>query len=108
MDGLTLLGLKIGSSGGTAIFPKKSNGLWLFIVDNCGGHESEIALTGLRIELLPARSTANFQPLDLGLITHGKICFRSNLLCATINVLHESQSRARDFLSSSQQKIYDV
>ena len=87
---------------------RKSNGPWLLIMDNCSGHESEIALQGLRIELLPPRSTSKHQPIDLGLIAHSNIRCRSNLLRTTNIVMLESQSGARDFPSSSQQGIYSV
>ena len=68
---------------------KKSNGPWLLVMDNCGGHESEIALSRLRIELLLPRSTAKYQSLDIGLISHSKIRYRSNFLRASINVMLE-------------------
>ena len=78
--------------------PKKSNGPWLLTMDNCGGHESEFALPGLRIELLPLRSTAKYQPLDLGLIAHRKICYRSNLLGGTINLMLKGNHELETFL----------
>lgn len=67
------------------------------MMDTCGGHESEIALPVLRIELLPPRPTAKCQPRDLGLIPHTKLHYRSNLLRMIINVVLEKQSGARDF-----------
>ena len=72
-------------------------------MDNCESHESEIALPGLRIEFLPPRSTAKYQTLDLGLISHSNIRYRSNLLRMTINVMLHKQSGARDLPTSSQQ-----
>ena len=45
-------------------------------MDNFGGHESDIVLPGLRIELLPPQSTAKYQTLDLGLVSHNKINYR--------------------------------
>ncbi len=47
---------------------------------NCGGHECDIELPGLRIELLPPRTMSKYQTLDLGLIAHAKILYRSSLL----------------------------
>ena len=61
---------------------------------NCGGRKSEIALPGLRIEFLPPRSTAKYQSLDLGLISHCKIRYRSNLLRMAIKVMLQRQSGA--------------
>ena len=69
---------------------KKSSGSWLLIMGNCGGHESEIQLPGLRIEMLPPRSTAKYQPLDLGLIAHSKIRYRSLLLRIKVDVSSQS------------------
>ncbi len=51
----------------------------LLIMDNCGGHECDMELTGLRIEFLPPNTTALYQPLDLGLIAYSKILYRSLL-----------------------------
>ena len=77
-------------------------------MDKCGSHESEVALPGLRIQFLPPRSTAKYQPLDLGLIRNTKVRYRSNLLRSTINVILRRQSGARCFPSSMQPGIYDV
>ena len=87
---------------------KKSNSPWLFIMNNCSGHESVIALPGLRIELLLHRSTAKYQPLNFRRIAHRKIHYRSNLSRKTISVMLERQSVARDFPLSSQLGIYGV
>ena len=67
-----------------------------------------MVLLGLRIQLLPPRSTAKYQPLDLGQIAYSKISNRSNLLRTTINVMLESQFEARDFPSTSHHGIYGV
>ena len=71
-------------------------------------HESKIALSGLRIELLPPRSTAKYQPLDLGLISHGQIHYRSNLFRMKISVMLQKQSAARDFPASLQQVVFGI
>ena len=52
---------------------EKSDCPWLMIPDNCGGHEMDVSLPGVRFEFLPQRSTAKYQPLDLGLIAHRKM-----------------------------------
>ncbi len=49
-------------------------------MDNSSGHESDIALPGLRIELLPKRCTSKYQTLDIGLIDHANIRYCSTLL----------------------------
>ena len=85
---------------------EKSNGSSLLVMDNCGVHESEITLPGLWIEFLPPRSTAKYHPLDLGLIAHRKICYRSNLLRPKIDLMLERQSGAREFPSRLQLRIH--
>ena len=77
-------------------------------MDNCGGHEREISLPGVRIGLLPPRTTLKYQPLDLGLIAHTKIRYRSLLLSITINLMLQKQAETRQFLSSTQQGINGV
>ena len=59
---------------------EKSDAPWLMILDNCGGREMDVSLPGVRFEFLPPRSTAKYQPLNLGLIAHRKIRYRSILL----------------------------
>ena len=58
-----------------------------FIMNYFGGYESEIEIPGSRSEFLPSRSAAKYQPLDLGLISHSKIRYRSSLLRIAIDVL---------------------
>ena len=36
---------------------EKSDGPWFMILDNCGGHEMDVRLPGVRFEFLPQRST---------------------------------------------------
>ena len=87
---------------------KKWSGPWLLTIDNCGVLESEIALVGLQTELSSPRSTAKCQPLDLGLISQSKICYRSNILRITTNIILRKQSEAWDFPASSQQGIFGI
>ncbi len=44
----------------------------LLIIDNCGGHETNITLSRLRIELLHKQSTSKYQTLDHRLMAHAK------------------------------------
>ena len=46
----------------------RSDGRWILLIDNNSGHEVEHDLPGLRIEYLPANTTALYQILDMGLI----------------------------------------
>ena len=63
----------------------------LLMMDNCGGHECDINLPGVRIETLPVNSTSKNQPLDLGLIAHSRIRNRSlPLLKMVENTLRRS------------------
>ena len=59
---------------------RKTSGDILLIIHNCGGHESNLSLSGFRIETLSPNTTSKYQPLDLGLIAHYKIRLRSMLL----------------------------
>ncbi len=85
-----------------------SNGPWLLIIDNCGGHEHDINLPGVRIELLPPRSTAKYQPLDLGLIAHAKIRYRSLLLRMSIDVILRRTHENQPFPASSQRGMLGI
>ena len=58
---------------------------------------------GVRIKLLPPRSTAKYQPLDLGLIAHSKIRYRSILLRITILVMLRRHAEDSDLPTSSKQ-----
>ena len=87
---------------------KKSSGSLLLIMDNCGGHESEIQIPGLRIEMLLPRSTAKKQPLDLSLIAHSKIRYRSLLLRITIDGMLVNQSQSRLFRNSFQHGMLGI
>lgn len=77
-------------------------------MDNFGVNESEIALSGLRIEFLPPRSHAKYKTLDHRLISPSKMRFQSNLLRMTINVVLQKQSGAWYFLASSEQGFFDI
>ena len=48
----------------------------LLIMDNCSGHKCDIELPGLRVELLPHKTTHKYQTLDLGLIAQSKLRYR--------------------------------
>ena len=50
------------------------------IVDNCGGQESNLGLTGFRIGILPPNTTSKYRTFDVGLIAHSKIRYWSILL----------------------------
>ena len=52
----------------------------LLIMDNCGGHECNIELPELRVELLAPKTTHKYQTLDLGLIAQSKVRYKSMLL----------------------------
>ncbi len=54
-----------------------SNGPWILLFDNCGGHEPIVSMPRLRIEILPTSKTARYQPLDQSMISQAKIRYRS-------------------------------
>ena len=80
---------------------ENSEGPWLLLMDNCGGHELTIQLDRVRIEFLPPRSTAKHQPLDLGLIASAKIRYRSKLLSAILDVLELRRNTNHSFKPKS-------
>ena len=80
----------------------KSDGPWLPIMDNCDEHESEIALPGLRIESFPLRTTVKYQSLDLGLIAHSKMRYRSLLRSIKIDVMLLKPADETEFPDSAQ------
>ena len=77
-------------------------------MDNCGGHELDISLPGLRIESLPLRITAKYQPLDLGLFAHSKIRYRSLLLRFTIDVMLRKNANETEVPDYSQKRIFGL
>ena len=81
---------------------KHSEGPWLLTMDNCGGHDLEHNLPDVKIEFLPPRSTAKYQPLDLGMIAHSKIRYRSILLRAVIDIVIARASTEATFPESSE------
>ena len=73
----------------------------LLIIVNCGGQECDMDLPGLRIEFLPPNTTALYQPLDLGLIAHSKIRYRSLLLRQIVDNTMLRASSIGKFLKNS-------
>ena len=80
---------------------ERSDSPWLMILDNCGGHELAVILPGVRFEFLPPRSTAKYQPLDLGLIAHCKIKYRSILLRSVILMIEARAAGRANFTEDS-------
>ena len=70
-------------------------------MDNCGGHDVTVAYKKLVILCFPSGSTTKHQPLDLGLISHAKIRYRSALINATINITEQRRSSIIVFPSTS-------
>ena len=75
---------------------------------NCGGHEFSITLDRVRTVLLPGRSTAKHQPLELGAIVQAKIRYRSTLLSAVLNVMETRRDANRQFRSDSVNGNYGI
>ncbi len=80
---------------------KLSNGPWLLLMDNCGGHELIFMLDRVRIEFLPPRSTTKHQPLDFELIASAKIRYRTKLLSAILDVMEPQRNTNHSFKESS-------
>ena len=85
-----------------------SEGPWCLIMDNCGGHEVTIEYDKLTIIYLSPGSTAKHQPLELGLISHAKIRYRSALLSATLDIIEQRRSSDIVFPSTSGNGKYGV
>ncbi len=80
---------------------KKTSADILLKMDNCGGHKLKANLPGLRIEFLSPKSTHKYQTLDLGLISHSKIRYRSFLLRHVVDNTLQWSSGENHFLLSS-------
>ncbi len=69
----------------------KSNGPWLLILDNFSGHDELQELENVTYVFLPANTTATYQPLDQGVISHTKIKYRSIILRETVDIVARMQ-----------------
>ncbi len=77
-------------------------------MENCGGHGTDIPLAGLCIETLPANSTSKYQPLDLGLIAHSKIWYRSLFLQNVVEKTLHRASNEHDFPAHSHSRKFGL
>ncbi len=62
----------------------------------------------LKIELLPTRSSAKHQPLDLRIIAHAHICYQSELLSAVLDVIEKRRTTNEQFTSNSGNRKYGI
>eukprot|EP00171_Calliarthron_tuberculosum_P002782 IDg2782t1 len=85
---------------------KVSIGPWCLPMDSCEGHIKIHELNGITIVLLPANTTAVYQPLDQGLISMTKIQYRSLLLREAIDILLRMQKSGNKFKSTTGNGIY--
>ena len=69
---------------------KQNPGPKLLIMDNCGGNSVSANIHGFKIIILPHRTTAQHQPLDLGLIDNSKVRYRSLLLQSVSRMVEAS------------------
>lgn len=67
------------------IIQQRSDGSWLLIVDNCGGHEEAHYLVYVLSSTVPFYCQVSAS--DLGLIGNSKVRYRSTLLRRTLNVM---------------------
>ena len=72
-------------------------------MDNCGGQDADELPPNVTVAFLPPRSTAKYQSLDLGLIGHSKIRYRSLLLRASIEIILKRRRGNHQFKSNSGQ-----
>ena len=71
------------------------------MIDNRGGHECDIELPVLRLELLPPKTTHKYQTLYLGLTGQSKIRYRSILLQKIVDNTNAWNSNEHNFSSTS-------
>ena len=62
----------------------------------------------LKIELLPPTSTAKYEALDLGLISHSEIPYRSSLLCIAIEILMHKMAANEILPTDSNRGLYGM
>ena len=87
---------------------KKSEGPWCLLMDNCGGHGVTIAHDRLKVVFLPKKSTAKHQSLDLGIIAHVKIRYRSTLLRSVLSVMEKHWLANEQFPNGSRNGNYGI
>ncbi len=77
-------------------------------MDNCGGHGPELNFPNVTFKYLSPRSTAKNQPLDLGIIAHSKIRFRSILLRKSISIVLKLNENDENRPTSSRQGMLGI
>jgi len=89
---------------------QQSQGPYLLILDNCGGHESGIdpLRPDVRIEFLPKNSTTCAQPLDAGLISTAKSRYRKRYLTDTVHVVLTWQQEGHGYKDSTGQGKWGI
>ena len=87
---------------------RTSEGPWCLLMDNCGNHEFNVTLEGLKIVFLPARSTDKHHPIDLGVIPNAKIRYRSALLSPVLNVIEKRRTTHEKSPNDSESRRYGI
>lgn len=72
----------------------------LFLVDNCPGHGQVAGLEAIRVEFLPANTTAKLQPMDQGVISSLKRHYRRSLLQRMLLCLESNKQYVVDLLAA--------
>ena len=80
---------------------KHSNGLWLLLLDNCGGLDPNFSYPNVRIEHFSPNTTIIYQPLDQSLISHTKIRDRSIRLHHICEIAEKKQTNNHNFKQNS-------
>ena len=74
----------------------------ILFVDNCSAHKAEETYSKIRIEFLPANTTALIQPCDQGIIRNFKCHYRSFVLRQMLDHLDKNphlSSSSKDFVT---------
>ena len=80
----------------------------LLIMDNCEGHSISVDLHDVRIVILPPRSTAKHQPLDLSIIGNCKIRYRALLLRSIIKIVEARSEKGISLRADSKRGMYGI
>lgn len=72
----------------------------IFLVDNCPGHGHVADLQAIRLEFLPANTTAKLQPMDQGVISSLKRHYRRSLLQRMLLCMESDKQYTVDLLTA--------
>lgn len=86
---------------------KKRNRKIILFMDNVGSHKTEnsIRLNNVRVEFLPANTTAKIQPLDQGIIRSFKALYRREIINELLHILDLETENCNESFSNLSKKL---